>query len=177
MANRPDLPPRQLAYFVPDIDAAARAHSKSFGSGPYFVARNVPLSSSMHRGVDQTFDHSSAYGQWGDVMLEFVQQHGDDPSACHDIYPVGSGRHGLHHTALFVADLDRAIARFEADGMPLAQLSETTSGARFAFADATATLGHMIELYEPSELLTGFYGMVAGAADGWDGTQIIRELG
>ena len=170
-------PVRQLAYFVPDAVEAARIHARRFGSGPFFVARHVPLESSIHRGKERTFDHSSAYGQWGDVMLEFVQQHGDDPSACHDIYPFGSGRYGLHHTAVFVEELDAAIAAFEADGMPLVQLSETTGGSRFAFADATATLGHMIELYEPSDLLTGFYAMVADAAKERDGADVIRELG
>lgn len=168
------LPIRQVAYFVPDIDAAARAHSVAFGSGPFFVLRHVPLKWSEHRGARVTHDHSSAYGQWGAVMVEFVQQHGRDPSAMHDMYPAGSGRSGFHHTAHFVPDLDAAIAEF---GHPLAQLSETATGTRYAFVDATGTLGHMLELYEPTESLTGFYAMVAGAAQGWDGRDPVRALG
>jgi len=35
----------------------------------------------------------------------------------------------------------------------------------------------MIELYEPTPGLTGFYAMVAAAAEGWDGADPIRELG
>ncbi len=172
-----DLPIRQVAYFVPDIAAAARAHAAQFGSGPYFVMRHVPVSRSIHRGTDQRFDHSSAYGQWGDVMIEFVQQNGREPSAMHDLYPAGSGRYGLHHIAVFVDSLDDAIADFESRGFALAQLSETSNGTRFAFADASQSLGHMIELYEPSEALTGFYAMVRDAARGWDGGDPIRELG
>ena len=171
------LPIRQIAWAVPDIDAAARAHSASFGSGPFFAFRHVPLAHSEHRGVERRFDHSSAYGQWGDVMVEFIHQHGREPSAIHDLFPHGSERSGLHHMAVFVDDLDAAIARFEDNGMPLAQLSEVDSGTRFAFVDASHSLGHMIELYEPSEALTGFYGMVRNAAAGWDGREIIRELG
>lgn len=168
---------RQLAYFVPDIEKAAREHSAIFGSGPYFIARHVKLVSSAHRGVRADFDHSSAYGQWGDVMVEFLTQHNDAPSACHDLFPRGSGRFGLHHMAVFVEDIDTAIEQFEQSGIRLAQDSVVAGGTRFAFVDASTNLGHMIELYEPSERIVGFYAMVRQAADGWDGQDVIRELG
>lgn len=172
-----DLPIRQIAYFVADIEAAALAHHAAFGSGPYFLGRHVPLAWSEHCGVRVHHDHSSAYGQWGEVMVEFVQQHSNDPSAFHDLYPAGSNRFGMHHTAVFVNSLDEAIVHFGKAGMPLAQLSETVGGVRYAFIDAAASLGHMIELYEPSKPLVGFYDMVAKAARGWDGSDPLRELG
>ena len=168
---------RQLAYKVNDLEAAARAHHRRFGSGPFFVLRHVALASSVHRGVARPFDHSSAYGQCGSVMVELVVQHNADDSALHEMFPHGSGREGLHHAALFVDDLDAAIARFEADGARLAQLSVTAGGTAFAFVDTRASLGHMLELYEPTLQLTGFYDFVAAAADGWDGRDLLRELG
>ena len=172
-----ELPVRQLAYAVGDVEEAAVAHHRRFGSGPFFVLRHVALARSVHRGVERPFDHSSAYGQWGGVMVELVRQHNPDPSALHDMYPHGSGREGLHHAALFVDDLDAAIAQFEAQGMPLAQLCITQTGTAFAFVDARASLGHMLELYEPTAQLTGFYAFVAEAAKGWDGRDPVRELG
>lgn len=171
------LPVRQLAYKVNDLEAAALAHTRAFGSGPFFVARHVALSSSHHRGVERPFDHSSAYGQWGAVMVELVVQHNPEPSALHDMFPYGSAREGLHHAALFVDDLGAAIARFAGEGASLAQLSVTKGGTAFAFVDTKASLGHMLELYEPSEMLTGFYDFVADAAKGWDGRDLLRELG
>jgi hypothetical protein len=171
------LPIRQLAYKVNDLEAAALAHSRAFGSGPFFAARHVALQSSHHRGVERPFDHSSAYGQWGAVMVELVVQHNPEPSALHEMFPYGSGAQGLHHAALFVDDLGAAIARFAGEGAPLAQLSVTQGGTAFAFVDARKALGHMLELYEPSEMLTGFYDFVAAAAQGWDGREVIRELG
>jgi catechol 2,3-dioxygenase-like lactoylglutathione lyase family enzyme len=171
------LPVRQLAYKVNDLEAAAAAHHRAFGSGPFFVLRHVALSSSVHRGTSRPFDHSSAYGQWGDVMVELVVQHNPDNSAIHDMYPYGSGREGLHHAALFVDDLEAEIARFEAAGAPLAQLSVTAGGTAFAFVDTRESLGHMLELYEPTAQLTGFYDFVAAAAKDWGGSDLIRELG
>lgn len=171
------LPVRQLAYKVNDLEVAAAAHHRAFGSGPFFVLRHVTLASSQHRGVERAFDHSSAYGQWGSVMVELVVQHNPDPSALHDMFPFGSGKEGLHHAALFVADLDAAIERFAAGGAPLAQLSVTQTGTAFAFVDTRASLGHMLELYEPTAQLAGFYDFVADAAKGWDGRDLLRELG
>lgn len=171
------LPVRQLAYKVNDLEAAAAAHHRKFGSGPFFVLRHVALSSSQHRGEERAFDHSSAYGQWGSVMVELVVQHNPEPSALHDMFPFGSGEEGLHHAALFVDDLEADIARFAAEGAPLAQLSVTASGTDFAFIDARASLGHMLELYEPTPQLTGFYDFVAAPSQNWDGKDLIRELG
>jgi hypothetical protein len=168
---------RQLAYKVNDLEAAAQTHHRQFGSGPFFVLRHVTLASSVHRGVERPFDHSSAYGQWGGVMVELVVQHNADPSALHEMFPHGSGTEGLHHAALFVDDLHAEIARFESEGAPLAQLSVTETGTAFAFVDTRKGLGHMLELYEPTAQLTGFYDFVAQAAQGWDGQDLIRELG
>lgn len=171
------LPVRQIAYFVADLHEAAAAHTRSFGSGPFFVFEHVALSRNEHRGIVCPFDHSSAYGQWGAVMVELVVQHNPDPSAFHDVYPLGSGRFGIHHTALIVDDLAAAIAAFAADGLALAQYAKTVSGTDFAFIDAVERYGHMIELYEPTPTLTGFYAMVAAASEDWDGGDPIRKLG
>lgn len=171
------LPIRQVAYFCADARAAARAHHAAFGSGPFFVAENIPLARSVHRGTERLLDHTSAYGQWGDVMIEFVQQNNPGPSAFHDLYPESSGRYGLHHVAVFVEDVDAALAGFAAQGAPCAFRAEMADGFVWAFADTSANLGHMTELYAPTPSLTGFYAMVADAAqNGTDGRELITTI-
>ena len=155
---------RQVAYFCADVRAAAAAHHAAFGSGPFFVAEHIPLKRAVHRGTERLLDHTSAYGQWGDVMIEFVAQNNPGPSPFHDLYPEGAGRFGLHHVAVFVDDVDTALADFAARGAPCALRAEMNDGFVFAFADTSATLGHMTELYAPTASLTGFYAMVAKAA-------------
>jgi catechol 2,3-dioxygenase-like lactoylglutathione lyase family enzyme len=158
------LPIRQVAYFCADVRAAARAHHAAFGSGPFFVAENIPLARAVHRGTERLLDHTSAYGQWGEVMIEFVAQNNPGPSPFHDLYPEGSGRYGLHHVAVFVDDVDAALAEFAALGAPCALRAEMADGFIWAFADTSASLGHMTELYAPTQSLTDFYVMVANAA-------------
>lgn len=167
---------RQIAWFVPDIEQAARQHHSIFGSGPFFSFTHIPLKWSEHRGQKVSHDHSSAYGQWGDVMVEFVTQHGDDPSAFHDMFAPKSQEQGLHHLAIWTDDLSASIIDFGKKGMSVAQVSETETGTQYAFVDAREQLGHMIELYEPTDQLTGFYKMVRDAAKNWDGSHLIRKL-
>ncbi len=164
--------PVQIAYAVPDVREAARRWADTFGAGPFFVIDHIELSDVRYRGVPSTFDHSSAYGQWGDVMVELVCDHTIGPSPVADV--VGPGGCGLHHMAFFVEDLAVTQAELVTFGWPEALHARTPSGMAFAFHDATAELGHMIELYERTDALLGFYRRVAEAAVGWDGTDPIR---
>lgn len=165
-------PVRQIAYFVNDAAQAALKHHEVHGSGPFFVASHVPLSLCRHYGQPTSFDHTSAYGQWGEVMIEFVQQNSRDPSCFTDLFP--DGRQGLHHIALFVDNLDDAMRGFEDAGHRAALYAEVPSGQAFAMMDCVAELGHFIELYEPTEGLLGFYEHVRSSAQDWDGVEPVR---
>jgi catechol 2,3-dioxygenase-like lactoylglutathione lyase family enzyme len=167
---------RQVAYFVPDAVAAARDHSRLFGSGPYFLAEHIPLRKALYRGREALLDHTSAYGQWGEVMVEFVQQNNRGPSAFHDLYPEESGRGGFHHVALIVADLAAARREFADAGLAEALYAEMNDGFAFVMVDGVARHGHMIELYEGAPPLRNFYAMVKDAARGFDGANLIRPI-
>ena len=165
----------QVAYFVTDIRIAAQHMARTFGAGPFFVLDKIQLAWGEHRGERCDFVHSSAYGQWGDVMMELVQQDKPGPSPFRDIY--GPGESGLHHVATMVDSLPQAYADFAAAGYPLATRAMTANGGtEFAFLDATAELGHFIEVYERSEGLLGFYEFVRSASVGWTGDDPVRTL-
>lgn len=168
--------PVQLAYAVRDARAAAAEWAERDGAGPFFVNAHIPVVNVRYRGTPGAFDHTSAYGQWGDVMVELVQDHTVGPSAVRDV--VGERGTGLHHLAFMVDDLAAAQAALAARGWPEAMYAEVAgSGTAFVFHDATAELGHMIELYVGSPGLRGFYTMVADAARGWDGRDPVRSIG
>ncbi len=164
----------QVAYLVDDVVEAAGRAAAEHGAGPFTVLRHIELATVSHRGTPGTFDHSSAYGQWGGVMVELVQVHAAEPAGLHAAV-AGRGP-GLHHVATFVPDVAAEIERLEALGYPCVLDASTGGGTRFAFLDATARLGHLLEVYEPSEQLLGFYAHVARLAEGWDGTDPVRVV-
>lgn len=167
-------PPVQIAYVVPDAVRAAERWAQEVGAGPFFVRSHVALVDVVHRGRPGEFDHTSAYGQWGPIMVELVQDHGSGPSVVRDVFPAGGS--GLHHLAFFVDELADAVRGLVAGGHEIAMSARTAGGVEFHFVDTMASLGHMLELYPPSDRLRRFYAMVADAAIGWDGTDVVRRL-
>ena len=175
MPNSPtNLNVVQIAYHVADIRVAALDMMQKFGAGPFFFNENIQLATAEYHGEPTEFVHSSAFGQWGDVMVEMTRQENDGGRTPYrDMYK--KGEFGLHHTAIFVDSVKGGIEDFANKGFELSTYCVTAQGGvEFAYIDATQTLGHMIEIYEPSPGLTGFYDMVREASIGWDGSDPLR---
>ena len=160
--------PVQIAYAIRDVVDAAHRFAATTSAGPFFVKPHIPLTAARIHGVPAVFDHSSAYGQWGEVMVELVEEH----SA-----PIVQPGSGLHHLAFLVDDTASAVNSCTREGWPEVLWAETSGGFAFAFCDARHDLGHLVELYQPTERLLHFYAMVTDAAAGWDGTDPVRLLG
>lgn len=169
-----NYPVVQLAYFVTDARAAAAHAARRFGAGPFYLAERIELAWAEHRGVEQTFLHTSAYGQWGTVMMELVQQDEEGPSPFRDMF--APGEEGLHHAAMIVDDLGAAYAAIAAEGLEVATRARTIGGTEFAFVDTVASLGHMLEIYAGEQGLRDFYAFVRTASAGWDGSDPVRLL-
>ncbi len=166
-------PPVQIAYAVPDVRVAAARWARDLGAGPFFLREHIPVTDVEYRGEPGVFDHSSAYGQWGSLMIELLQDHGDGPSVVRELYEPHES--GLHHTAHLVEDLDAVTAALDRLGFPLAQRAAAGS-TRIHFVDSLAATGHFWELYEPVAALVDFYAAVAAAARDWDGSDPVRVV-
>lgn len=164
----------QIAYFVSDSQVAAERMAKQFGAGPFYFSERIELAWGEVRGEPQKFLHSSAYGQWGSVMMELVQQDEEGPSPFRDMYQ--PGEEGIHHTAMMVDTMDQAYKACEAAGYEIAAKAGVMSGTEFAFVDTVAEMGHMIEIYEKSDGLMGFYEMIRQASVDWDGQYPVRPM-
>ena len=166
--------PVQIAYFVSDIRDAAKKFSAMTGAGPFFVIDNIELEWGEHRNSPCEFVHSSAYGQWGDLMVEMVQQDSEGPSPFRDLY--APGEEGVHHVACFVSSVEDTLIEYEQLGYPVAARAKAKVGTEFAFIDTSKLLGHMVEIYVRNEALAGFYSLVEEVSVGWDGCEILRSL-
>lgn len=165
-------PPVQIAYAVPDARVAAADWSARLGAGPFFLREHVALDEVVYRGRPAAFDHTSAYGQWGSIMVELIQDHGVGPSVVRERFAPHES--GLHHVAVMVDDLGSCLDRLADSGISVAMSARTAGGVEFHFADCVAGLGHFVEVYQRSDRLTAFYDLVADAARGWNGAEPIR---
>jgi hypothetical protein len=71
-----------------------------------------------------------------------------------------------------VADLRSSLDERGATQYLSSQLGEVEN----TLHDASAVLGHDIEILVDSQGVRDFFGMVKGAAEGWDGSQSLRPL-
>ena len=110
--------PVQIAYAVPDAKVAAVEWARRYGAGPFVLQQHIQLKDVIYRGNPSQFDHSSAFGQWGEIMVELMQDHNTGPSVVRDMYAVGEA--GLHHVSFMVDDLDAATERLVEAGFPVA---------------------------------------------------------
>jgi catechol 2,3-dioxygenase-like lactoylglutathione lyase family enzyme len=168
------MKPVQIAYHVPDPSAAAERLARDYGWGPFFLLEHIALTRSLYRGEQQPFDHSSAYGQAGELMIELIAQHNPAPSALRDMY--APEQTGIHHVACFVPDLARAVEEHRARGVAVALDARTATGVDFVMLDVVQERGHMLELYEPGPDLLRFYDYVRRAAQDWNGERPVRRL-
>ena len=163
----------QNAYFVTDIDQAIERWHSLWGIGPFFVRRHIVLASVLYRGAPAKLDISAAYVQAGPIQIELVVQHGTEPSAFRDAF--APGQEGLHHVAVVPDDYKGLISHYAGLGYPVTTELLTAAGRGAAFVDTRALLGHMVEVYVPSDSLTALYRDVAAAAASWDRRQLKIE--
>lgn len=164
----------QIAYRVNDLEAACHEWAQKVGAGPFLVRNHLPVSAT-HNGESAIYDHSAAFGQWGNVMLELIQLHECEPASMRDV--LSHDQPGqINHFACFVEDLDATSATLVNQGMPLTMSLTTSSGMAVHFHDARQLLGGVLELYVGSEHLRGFYDKVAALSHNWDGSDVVRYV-
>jgi hypothetical protein len=171
----------QVAYAAADVHTMVNRWVAD-GIGPFFLREHIALRNVRIRGVPSTFDHTSAFAWWGNVMVELIHQHVDDRD--HEAEPIVPepivpepivGDSGVHHMAFFVDDFRVASGELVATGRPELLYAEAGS-MPFAFHDAWAERSHHIEIYERTGSLGRFYDMVRSASLGWDGSDPVRVL-
>ena len=173
--TRPLLGPvHHLGYVVPELEAAVDAVVRASGAGPFFRMDHVPLDEITHAGAPAIWDHSSAFGQCGDVAIELMVIHRCEPEQVARAFP-GGPHPVLHHLAWAVPDPDAAVTALEADGVAV-WLAARLGDIRFTYHDATAGLGHHVEIHHDNPAFQGFFAMIRDASQGWDGSEPLRAL-
>jgi hypothetical protein len=164
----------QNAYFVNDLDAAIERWNRLWGLGPFFVRRHIVLPEVTYHGRPATLDISAAYVQAGPIQVELVTQHDGKPSAFREAF--SEGQEGFHHVAMIPHDYAATLEHYAGLGFPAVTELRTASGRGAAYIDTRTMLGHMVEVYWPSESLNQLYREVADAAATWDGRRLRIEV-
>lgn len=159
----------QLGYVVDDLEKAALAHSKLFGSGPFVHFTPSAPERTLFRGEEVKNTMEVAYGMYGDLQIELIKPTSSDPTP----YTVPE-RKGFNHFSVWVDDFDAAVEDFEEAGFEVAMLMESSGGLKVAYVDCLDVWGHYVEIHNPQLYLVD---MCKKIAEGWDGTDPYRAMG
>lgn len=158
-----------------DVERAVERWIRLTGAGPFYVEEHVALSNVTHRGKATTFDHTTAQGQWGNVQLELMLQHCDNPSPIMNLCADRVSR--LTSVSWFVPDLDAETRRLEAMGFPLFWSCNVWDNSRRAcWFDTSSLLGCFVEVFNENPSSRKALSLWSKSAEGWNGERPIRPL-
>jgi hypothetical protein len=145
------------------------------GAGPFFLIENVPLENVLSRGEPAEFAHNSAFGSCDGSVIELIEVISLAPERVETGF--SGARPRIQHVGYVVAATEVADLRSSLDERGLTQyLSSRLGEVETTLHDASATLGHDIEIHVDNQGLHAFFSMVRGAAEGWDGSEPLRPV-
>ena len=73
-----------VGYVVEDLRAGIERFARDFGAGPFFVIEHIAFDEVTFEGAPAVYDHSSAFGAWGPILVELTQVHDAQPAGLAD---------------------------------------------------------------------------------------------
>lgn len=166
----------QLAYTVADIEAGMCRYSDLLRIGPWFLVGPFVPAKGVYRGAVTRMSISIAVAFAGEVMIELIEQHDDEPSVYRETL-AARGAHGFHHWAIGARDFDGTVASYKARGYPEVFSDVSPRGVRIVYLDSTAELPGMLEIIEMTAGVEQQYHMMYRAAKEWDGSShVVHRL-
>jgi catechol 2,3-dioxygenase-like lactoylglutathione lyase family enzyme len=166
---------RQVAYLVPDIEAAMDHWSRVLGVGPWYYNPKVPIRNYQYRGQTYEPHNSVALANAGALQIELLQTRNDVPSMYRDF--LRAGHQGVQHVAYWTESFDADLARAEAAGFTVCMGGEVGANGRFVyFEDRSPLPGTTIELSEVAGPKGRLFKLIRDAARSWDGANPVRPF-
>lgn len=170
---------RQVAYLVPDIEAAMDHWATTLGVGPWFYNSRIPVKNYTYRGQSYEPHNSIALANAGGLQIELVQTRDDVPSMYRDF--LLAGHSGVQHFAYWTETFDTDLARAEAAGFTVCMGGEVGENGRFVYfekpgATGLALPGTVIELSEVLGPKGKLFKMIREASVGWAGADPVRPF-
>ncbi len=166
-------PLHHIGYAVRDLRAGVTRFSAATGAGPFFAMEHIVFDEVTYRHEPAVYDHSSAFGQWGPLLIELTEVHDAQPAGLRD--SLARPGAGIGHAAWLADSLEDEVARLEARGL-VAFHTGRAGPASAVWLLGDELFGHPIEVLERRDELERFYAMVRDASQDWDGLEPLRIL-
>src|ERR1700679_2660389 len=96
-------PITHIGYVVDQIEPSVDWAISTLGAGPFFLISHLKFDTCTFNGQPAEYDHSSAFGQWGKIMVELTVVHGATPQTLADT--IGGSAPRMGHVGWISDDL------------------------------------------------------------------------
>lgn len=136
----------QIGIVVKDIEKSAKEYALILGvpAPAWELTDTVDKAHTLYKGRPSPAQAKLAFINLPNTVIELIEPVGG-PSTWKDF--LDAKGEGVHHLAFEVKDMDKRLAELKAKGVALIQSGDYTGG-RYAYVDATAQLGVVLELLE-----------------------------
>jgi catechol 2,3-dioxygenase-like lactoylglutathione lyase family enzyme len=166
------LSPHHVGYVVADLASAVERFAAATGAGPFLAIEHMKFDEVTYRGGPAAYDHSSAFGAYGPLLVEITQVFFAEPP---ELQEALGGSLGLGHVGFVVDDPAAEAERLAGAGCEVFHTGRT-GPASALWLTGGELFGHSIELLRRAPELEGFYAQVRGAAEDWDGSEPLRRI-
>ena len=166
----------QIAYTVADIQEGMRRYTDLLHIGPWFLVGPFVPPEGVYRGAITRMKVSLALAFAGQLMVELIEQHDEEPSVFRETLKA-RGAHGFHHWAIGARDFEKTVAQYRSRGYQEAFSDRAPMGFRVVYFDTSHDLPGMLEIIEMNaDAEEGFHKMYQTTQE-WDGkAHIVHRL-
>lgn len=165
----------QVAYTVDDIDTGMRRYTELLHIGPWFLIGPFVPAKGVYRGAVTKMKISLAVAFAGEVMVELIEQHDNEPSVYQETLKA-RGVHGFHHWAIGAREFDDTVTQYKSHGYREAFSDISPRGVRVVYLDTSNDLPGMLEIIEMTLDVEEQYRRMYQAAMEWDGRHNVVRI-
>jgi hypothetical protein len=153
--------PFQYAWHVPDLENAIDYWANVLGVGPFFINEvdSATMEGFQYRGGEGKLTMRLGWAQSKEGQIELIDVTSSEPNVYHDL--IAPDKTGFHHVGIWSDDYfkDKAL------------LTEKYENAMDMGVNT-----NICYFDERNDGIVGLFGMIAQAADDWDGTRPARTM-
>jgi methylmalonyl-CoA/ethylmalonyl-CoA epimerase len=165
MRTQPYGPICQNAFVVKDIDAAIKYWTETMRVGPFFKFPKIEFAASDYRGKSQSVDFDAAIAYSGELQIELIKPKGQ--SIFQEFEDAGGK--GVHHFAVFTADMAAACAAVQNQGGRRIQGGSFADGSSIAYLEIGGSEPSILEVACLKAGPQALFDAIKAAGAGWDG--------
>jgi hypothetical protein len=141
----------QIGLVVKDLESAMESFWWTAGIGPWSIfSASAPPLSCIYHGHPANYKVRMAMAMSGPVVMELIEYISGD--TIHRDF-LATGRQGVEHVGIYVADLEEALQPYLDRGIGILQRADgmgVSGDGRYAYLDTEASMGTILELIQSS---------------------------